>query len=105
MSGRKDGRTLFLRQTSPDDTQVCLLYRELQGDLAGSNIQADGRRVIVLEVVQVGRACTRDLVADALAGWAVKGRNLVGIAWRDSDSPEILSNIGCVIISGLRRRR
>ena len=85
---------------------VCSTQELCPRSLAGRDVQTNGRRVVVLEVVQVGRASVRDLVANALASGAVEGGDLVRVTRGDGESAEVLSDVRGVIegrLSGSRR--
>lgn len=71
-----------------------------QGPLALGDVQTNGRRVVVLEVVQVGVTSSRNLKADALASGAVKGGNVVAVAGRDSHDAVVSLLGGLVVVGG-----
>lgn len=68
--------------------------------LAGSDIQTDGRGVVVLEVVEVGRAGVADLVRDGLASRAGEGGDGVVVARRDGEGTKLALDTRGVAVAG-----
>lgn len=73
--------------------------------LACGDVQAKRRRVVVLEVVEVRVACSRDLKGNGRSSGAVKRGNVVSVSRRDGDDA-IVSRLGrLVVVSGALRSR
>lgn len=73
--------------------------------LALGDVQANRRRVVVLEVVEASVANGVNLKRDGLASRAVKGGNQVAVAGRDAGGAVGLLDAGLVVVGGALARR
>lgn len=71
------------------------MFKELGGHLRSW--------VIVLEIMQVGRAGVGDLKSDALTSRTVECRNSVRITGSDIHARQVVGNFRSVVVSGVLR--
>jgi len=71
-------------------------------DLALSDVQPNRRRVVILEVVQIGATAVTELISNSSASRARESSNDVAVAWSKSKATERLGNTRTVVVGGSR---